>query len=275
MRSGFTFPLLFLVLVVGISPLIQIVTSNESINIRIQPVIIFDVSNEYVYVQYRGDADIVIAVVKSDPGILVEGLKQVGGTAQGYLKIYLLNTTSKSYLCTLSMVSMQPFSVNVTTGAGDGLSSQGQFVSLPANITAQFELPIVYGSYQAPVQLTSPVGYTPAFPLWSLLAYLAFVPMFLLTAYMDKGSLKASRKRWSSFDSFALAIRYLFYASVVIFVLVSLGMLSEFLLVRFYSVVMQVHVGDWLLSCALLSALGLTYGIGKWRGIFDNIDEED
>jgi hypothetical protein len=56
---------------------------------------------------------------------------------------------------------------------------------------------------------------------------------------------------------------------------VTLGLVFEFVMVRFYSWVIQLHVGDWLLSCALLSLLGLIYGIGKWRGIFDNIDEED
>ncbi|MEM3532307.1 MAG: hypothetical protein QXU33_02975 [Candidatus Methanomethyliaceae archaeon] len=258
-----------------LSPLINLSASSESITIRTQPVTIFDPNREYVYAEYRGNADIIVAVVKSDPGILVEGGKQVGENAWGYFRVYIANATSKSYLCTLALISSQPFLVNISLRSGDLPASQAQMISVPANITAQIEIPIVYGSYQQPVVITPTVGYTPAFPLWSLISYLVLITMFLATAYLDKGSLKAVRKRWSAFDTFALTVRYLFYSSLVIFVLVTVGVFFEFLMIRFYSWGIQLHAGDWLLACALLSVFGLMYGIGKWRGFFDNIDEED
>ncbi|MBC7113293.1 MAG: hypothetical protein H5T34_04650 [Candidatus Methanomethyliales bacterium] len=275
MRRGFIILASFLMLLVAITPLIHLSVSSEIVTVRLQPITLFDVNREYVYAEYIGSADIILAVVRSDPGILVEGGKQVGDTAVGYVKVYIVNITSKSYLCTLAMVSSQPFTVNISLRSGDIPSSQPQSVSVPANITTQIEIPIVHGSYQQPVQFTSAIGYFPAFPLWSILAYAALIPMFLITAYLDKGSLKSLRKRWSAFDTFALTVRYLFYSSLVIFILVTFGLVFEFVMVRFYSWVIQLHVGDWLLSCALLSLLGLMYGIGKWRGIFDNIDEED
>lgn len=275
MRRGFIIPASLLTLLVAIAPLIHLSVSSESVTVRLQPITIFDINREYIYADYRGSADIIMAVAKSDPGILVEGAKQVGDTTVGYAKIYIVNVTSKSYLCTLAMVSSQPFTVNISLRSGDLPASQSQSVSVPANITTQIEIPIVYGSYQQPIQFTSPIGYFPAFPLWSVIAYAALIPMFLITAYLDKGSLKSLRKRWSAFDTFALTVRYLFYSSLVIFILVTLGLVFEFVMVRFYSWVIQLHVGDWLLSCVLLSLLGLIYGIGKWRGIFDNIDEED
>ncbi len=275
MRRGLIIPVLVLVSLVVISPSIQISASSESITIRTQPVTIFDANREYIYAEYKGNAEIIVAVVRTDPGILVEEAKQVSDLTLGYIKVYLVNVTSKSYLCTIAMISSQPFSANISLRAGDAQTSQAQSISVPANITAQIEIPIIYGSYQQPIQLTSPVGYTPAFPLWSIIAYAVFMPIFLVTAYLDKGSLKALRKRWSAFDTFALTVRYLFYSSFIIFILVTFGLMFEFVMVRFYSWIIQLHVGDWLLSCALVSVFGLFYGIGKWRGLFDNIDEED
>ncbi|MCX8182711.1 MAG: hypothetical protein N3D12_06285 [Candidatus Methanomethyliaceae archaeon] len=277
MRSGFIIHISVLLLasLVAISPLIHLSASSQSINIRTQPITIFDANREYIYVEYRGSADILGAVVRSDPGILVEGAKQVGDTALGYFKVYIVNATSKSYLCALSLVSSQPFSLNISLRSGDLPASQSQMISVPANITAQIEIPINYGSYQQPVVIAPTVSYTPTFPLWSLIAYVALIPMFLATAYLDKGSLKSIRKRWSAFDTFALTLRYLFYSSLVIFFLVTFGVIFEFFMIRFYSLGITLHAGDWLLACALLSVFGLIYGVGRWRGLFDNIDEED
>jgi len=262
-------------LIIAISPLVQMLSSSESITIRTQPVTVFDINREYIYLEYRGTADIVMAVVKSDPGILVEGAKQVGDSTIGYVKISLVNATSKSYLCTLSMMSLQPFSVNVSSRSGELATSLPQIISVPANITAQIEIPVIYGSYQQPVQIIPTVGYSPSFPIWALIAYIVIIPMFIFASYMDNGSLKAMRRRWSAFDTFALTVRYVFYSLLVIFVLITFGVVFEFFAVRFYSLAIQLHVGDWLFSCALFSAFGLLYGIGKWRGLFDNIDEED
>lgn len=255
--------------------MIQISASSESINIRTQPLTIMDARRDYVYVEYRGLADINMVVAKSNPGILVESIKQVDETSIGYVRIYLTNTTSKSYLCTIAMVSSQPFSLNISLMSGELPASTPQSISIPANITAQIEIPIIYGSYQQPVQIVPTVGYLPVFPLWTFIAYVVLIPMFVFTAYLDKGSLKAMRRRWSAFDTFGLTIRYLFYSSLVIFIFVTVGVIFEFFMVRFYSWAIQLHAGDWLLSCALMSVFGFIYGIGKWRGLFDNIDEED
>lgn len=251
-----------------------VVVANQ-ISIKVQSITIYDLTKDFVLLEYRGTSEIELVVARSDPSINVEVFKQMDNNfVTGYAKIYLTNASSQVFMCIIGMFSANPFSVNVSARIGGLVASQPQMISIPGNATVQIEIPIVYARYQQPIELKSETILLPTFPLWSALSYAIIIPMFLTTAHLDRGSLKSFKKRWSQLDTLALVIRYLFYAFLLIFFILTVGIIVEYILVRM-NVTNVLHVGDWLLACSILSAMSLAYGIGKWRGLFDNIDEEE
>lgn len=254
--------------------LIPVVVTANQISIKIQSITIYDITKDFVYLEYKGTSEIELVVIRSDPSINVEVFKQMDNFTTGYVKIYLTNISSQTLTCTIGMFSSNPFLVNVSARIGGIAVSQPQIISIPGNVTVQIEIPIVCARYQQPIYVKSETTYLPSFPLWSLISYVIIIPMFLATAHLDKGSLKLLKKRWSQIDTLALIIRYLFYAFLVIFIILTIGIIAEYILARM-GIAYIIHVGDWLLTCSILSVISFIYGVGKWRGLFDNIDEEE
>ncbi|MDH5806722.1 MAG: hypothetical protein QXW62_02790 [Candidatus Methanomethylicaceae archaeon] len=254
--------------------LIPVVVVANQISIKVQSFTIYDITKDFIYLEYKGTSEIELVVIRSDPSINVEVFKQIDNFTTGYAKIYLTNISSQTLTCIIGMFSSDPFLVNVSARIGGFTIQQPQIISIPGNITVQIEIPIVYARYQQPIDIKSETLYSPGFPLWSLLSYLIIIPMFLTTAHLDKESLKLLKKRWTQIDTLALIIRYLFYAFLVIFFILTIGIIAEFILARI-GIHYTLHIGDWLLACSIFSVITLTYGIGKWRGLFDNIDEEE
>lgn len=254
--------------------LIPVVVTANQIFIKIQSFTIYDINRDYIHLEFFGPSEINIVVVRSDPNINVEIFKQMNNGTSGYAKIYLTNTSRQSLTCIIGMFSHEPFSINILARTIGTTIQQPQIISVPGNITLQIEIPIVYGRYQQPIETKSEAKYSPSFPLWAIISYGVIIPMFLATAHLDKGSLKLLKKRWSQLDMFALILRYLFYAFLVLFFIFTMAIIVEFIMVRM-GIIFTLHIGDWLLTCAIFSAIALLYGIGKWRGLFENLDEEE
>ncbi|MEM2455255.1 MAG: hypothetical protein QXN21_04870 [Candidatus Bathyarchaeia archaeon] len=242
--------------------------------IRVQPIILSDIKREYVYLEGRGEDDVITAVTKSDPEILVEESRHIGEKTSVGVKLYVVNASSTSFLCTIVMTSSKPFSVNIYHVSGSSLGTPLQFMSLPSNVSAQIEIPIFYGG-QNPTQTSlHGVRYSPAFPYWTIAVYTLFISMFIATAYFDKSSLRLLRRRWDAFDTLALTVRYIFYSFALIFLFVTCGAVIEFIIAYLGLLKLDIHFGDWLFTTALFAVLALLYLVCKWRGFFDNIDEE-
>ncbi|MCS7097984.1 MAG: hypothetical protein NZ922_03275 [Candidatus Methanomethyliaceae archaeon] len=254
--------------------LIPVVVTANQISIKIQSFTIYDISRDYINLEYKGSSEINIVVVRSDPNINVEIFKQINDVTSGYAKIYLTNTSRQSLTCIIGMFSYEPFSVSILARTTGVAVQQPQIISVPGNVSVQIEIPIIYGRYQQPVEMKSETNYSPNFPLWAIISYGIIIPMFLATAHLDKGSLKLLKKRWSQLDTFALILRYLFYAFLVIFFISTIAIIAEFIMIRI-GMISTLHIGDWLLTCTIFSAIALVYGIGKWRGLFENLDEEE
>jgi hypothetical protein len=249
-----------------------ILAQSNNMFIKLQKFTIYDINRDFIYVEYSGEEDIIVLVVKSDPNLNI--IKQSIGMGHGNIVIYITNASYKSGSCIIALSSSSPFLLNITLRMGD-VPLQTQTISVPANITLQMEIPIDYGSYQQPIYTFTNVLYIPYFPIWILLPYMIVIPMFLITGYLDKNSLKIIRRRWSQLDTFALMIRYSFYAFLIIFIIVTIEIIVEYILIRLNIYLTNLHIGDWLISCALLSLFTIIYGIGKWRGLFENVDGEE
>ncbi len=249
-----------------------ILAQPDNMFIKLQKFTIYDINRDFIYMEYLGEKDIIVLIIKSDPNLNI--IKQSSGIGSGEIIIHLTNTSYKSGSCIIALSSSSPFLLNITLRMGN-IPLQTQTISIPANVTLQMEIPIDYGGYQQPVYTITEVLYAPYFPIWMLLPYIIIVPMFLITSYLDKNSLKIIRRRWSQLDTFALMIRYPFYAFLIIFIIITIEIIIEYILFRLNIYVTTLHIGDWLISCALLSLFTIMYGIGKWRGLFENVDGEE
>jgi hypothetical protein len=240
--------------------------------IKLQKFTIYDINRDFIYIEYLGEEDIIVLIVKSDSNLDI--VKQSIGIGYGSITIHIKNTSYKLGSCIIALFSTKSFLLNISMRMGE-IPLQTQTISVPANITLQMEIPIEYGGYQQPIYTITNVSYTPYFPIWTLLTYAIILPMFIITGYLDKNSLKIMRKRWTQLDTFAIIIRYAFYAFLVIFIIVTIEIVVEYILSRLNIYAISLHIGDWFISCILFSIFTIIYGIGKWRGIFENVDGEE
>ncbi len=250
----------------------QTTLADDAIDIRVRPIAVAS-TRDVLFAVFNGTSDVSVAVLKSDPSLSIEIYRSLGNGSSGYITASITNAT-RLYDLSLAMYSSNAYDVEITL-RGAEIREPIQTMHLPANMTAQVNLQLTYIGYAAPVIPVVGIQFSPAFPLWSEAVYAGLLAMFLLTAFLDGRDLRIKRKRWDRLDTAALLLRYLFYAFVATFAVITGGIALEAVLSTAFSVALPILVGDWLVALVLLAIFGIIYGLGKWREIFENIDEEE
>ena len=109
-------------------------------------------------------------------------------------------------------------------------------------------------------------------PSWQLAVYAVIGPLFAAAAIMDVRDFKARRGR-ARVEAAAIAIRYAMYASMVGAAAIALGSLAHLAYSYITRGALEVDVVALLLSLLLLGLTSTMYGVARWRGWYDAVDE--
>jgi len=147
----------------------------------------------------------------------------------------------------------------------------------PGNMTFKLVVPLAlkssasYGSSE----IAMPISFWSIEP-WKIAVYCIFIPLFGVTAFLDLKDMKRRKVgRWSLNDSIALILRYMFYALMLSFIAIALGTLGVFVYSSVMAFSIDLKLGDLLASFILFSVVAVFYGLARWRGWYELIDEED
>ncbi|MFX1487235.1 MAG: AAA family ATPase [Promethearchaeota archaeon] len=115
--------------------------------------------------------------------------------------------------------------------------------------------------------------------LWEILLFLASLAVFIYLYVLTERDLRASRKDlWSTQDSTALALRYLFFGSINAFLISGLLVFSIWILNILFeglaSAILGISLIVPLISLVASIAFGIAYGIAKSKHLYDLADEE-
>ena len=145
----------------------------------------------------------------------------------------------------------------------------------PANVTLRLLVHLDPERELKPVSAGVPALLFDVDP-WALIPYAVFTPLFGATLMLDLRDMKKRKtNRWSRLDSIALAIKYLFYASLISLVAAALWTLGWLIYASLAMGTAPVKLGGLLVSFIISSVMGLTYAVARWRGWYELIDEED
>ena len=243
------------------------------------PQVLFYQEDLCVMVLYHG-SDSIYLVSSQHEGLTLRTSEYADAVNfSGQLLIAPSEFREAQYKAVLAFFSSKPFTVKVflTDRSLKPLSKIGVY-KCPGNVTIQFVIPIaVKGRVASNTVEEFLPGFTiPYLPAWELAIYAAVFPLFIVAAFLDLGDMKRSekRKRWTKLDSFALVVRYLFYACFFSFLLI---LLASFCFLV-YGVATRTGAGfsltDLIISFSLFAGFSTIYLIAKWRGWYDLIDEE-
>jgi len=265
------------VLVLLLSSISAVACSTNGINttITIPAVTVANPSQDYISIICQGNAQIQLTVLSSDPGLVLNSQNVIGNSsfATGQLQFENVTPSAGIYNASLEFTSSATFTINLTAVTLSSNTTLGS-LSVPANTTTQINFQLIYNVNPTPPPSVA-TDYLPGFPIWVILIYVIMIPLFLAPAIMDRRGLKSVRKGWKMQDSLALYFRYLSYGIWIILPVMTAGILAQVMIINIFSLKQAIAVGDWLLSFILAILFGIAYRVGKWRGIFDNIDEEE
>ncbi len=243
------------------------------------PQVLFYQKDLYVMVLYHGSNSIYLVSSQHEGLTLRKSEYANSVNFTGQLLIAPSEFKESQLKAVLAFFSSKPFTVRVllTDRSLKPLSEMGVY-KCPGNVTIQFIIPItVKGKLSSDTLKGLLPSFTiPYLPAWELAIYAVVLPLFMAAAFLDLGDMKRSekRKRWTKLDSFALAVRYLFYACFFSFLLI---LLASFCFLV-YGVATRTGVGfsltDLVISFSLFASFAIIYLIAKWRGWYDLIDEE-
>lgn len=234
--------------------------------------------DEELRIGYRGLASVVVALpnVKS---FLVSHLQQLeDGAVRGLIAFRPVNLSEPSvgqsgFTVVLSSTDRFKVKVYVLGKVEKDLLSE---LDCPANVTIQLNLNLVLEKEDVSERLSGP-SYVLALSLatfWQLLIYMLVFPFFLTASFMDFKDLKARRReKVGRHEALALIVRYLFYGSLIGSLLALLAMLASSILNLTTGHGFKVGVIDLLLPASVLTSISIAYGVLKWMGWYDVVDE--
>jgi len=222
---------------------------------------------EELAVVYEGEAPIYAVVANFTEGLMVSEAEVMDGGHRGLIQVEVYNSSVRLGECLIALTSTKPFTVKVSTEEAlatyncDGNVTVMLHVKIRALEVEEGEAPMgIYVSWEN---------------LWPMLIYGALTPPFLAAALLDVKDFKARRGRRARVESLAIVLRYMTYASITcsIAVLAVTGGLALYSLIA--PMPLRVEAGSLLLSSTLTGALALLYGLARWKGWYEAVDEYD
>ncbi|OYT56050.1 MAG: hypothetical protein B6U77_00545 [Candidatus Hecatellales archaeon ex4484_218] len=237
-------------------------------------------SSSMVNIRYAGEKDVYVVLPQLPKNFTVESAKVVGEKVGGLIIISAENMKKAGIFdCSLAFFSTAPYNLNVSLLKGNDVKPISQYIC-PANITVQLNLVLAL-NLKEPVpegQIFIQQFFMNTFSRfasgWEFAVYLIFIPLFMVTGFLNLHDMKRKKEKWTKQDSVALILRHVFYAFLFCFIIVSIVSLG--LLV--YSYIFKVSLfsfGVFIFSALLFALIGLIYWLAKWRNWYDLIDEED
>lgn len=235
---------------------------------------------EELRIEYEGAASVLTVLPVPGEGVSIEhGEALADGAFKGIIILRLENrslTSAEPYRCVVALSSTERFTVSVfTVGLGVPREDLMPKLECPASVTVQLGLSL------SSKPLLKEVGYAPLTPIlglattWELLAYVLTLPFFGAAWFMDVKDLKAKRRRIAKQESLALMLRYLFYGFLLASILTVLGVVGYSIYSFATGRGFVLGLLDLALPAFLLLPVAVTYGVGRWRGWYDVIDEGD
>mgnify|MGYP000347911342 CR=1 FL=1 len=245
----------------------------DGIVVRLQPIRVYT-TNDVIRFEYSSSSPVTLAFSKNDTSLVFQSLQETSDVTRGAVDVRAVNLTSGIYHFAISLVSESSVSINVTLINGDPPAAHRlEMLDLPAKAMVQLEGDVYYdAAVYMPVSLN--YVYTPVMPLWGILIYAVVLAIFTAASFMDTKYYKSKVKRWRIFETAAVLIRYYFYAAWSIFILLSIGTVGLLILQRIFGMNYIFYVGDLLLALGFGLAMAVAYGLSKWRGLYDDIDED-
>jgi len=228
-------------------------------------------------IEVYGEDRVSIAYLQS-PEIAVELVEFLQSSFQGLVTLRLVNTSNVTTIkYEILFYSLKPFNLTIAEiSINEGKRILGSYVC-PANVTLKLSMSLALRQEARARRsnLAIPVSFWSVDP-WKIAVYCVFIPLFGVTAILDLKDMKRRKAgRWGLNDSIALMLRYMFYAFLLSFIAVAVGTLGIFIYSSLTASSVDLKLGDFLISFLLFSGLAISYGIAKWRGWYELIDEED
>lgn len=266
-------PIFFLIILAQIMPL-----SFSDQSMMIYPPTIEMDSLTIVNIRYMGEKDVYVVLPQLPKNFTVESVKVVSEKVEGLITISAENTKKGTFGCSLAFFSAAPYHLNVSLVKGDEVQPISQYIC-PANITVQLNLVLALTPKEPlPKSQMLIQQFMDVFSRftsgWEFIIYLIFIPLFMVTGFLNLRDMKRKKEKWGKQDSAALILRHIFYALFFCFIVVLIVGLG--LLVYGYIFnVFYFSFGGFVFSALLFTLVGLVYWIAKWRNWYDLIDEED
>lgn len=236
------------------------------------PSVYFKDTDDRVIVQYSSPGKVFLSHSEVDNvGLRLSESYDDGSI--GVIEIRVKNLTSSSIRYSLILYAHQPIELNLSLVSG-GISESLGVYHAPANISVQLDFQILKMNKVESLDVYILGLVTPKMPIWEYLVYLTILPLFLVTGILDLKDFKRRYRRWGRLDTFALILRYAYYASFFVLLFVGLGSLISLIYGHALRIKAVIALSDLLLAFILFSSFAIVYGIGRWRGWYDLIDEE-
>ncbi|RLF13071.1 MAG: hypothetical protein DRJ68_05215 [Thermoprotei archaeon] len=255
---------------------VVVVVADESIVAELETVKLNP--DEMLVVSFEGQEAVYVAY-SAPPQVRVT-LEEISSSGcSGVVKLAIVNSSGGVYECEVMLFSSKPFTLSIRKSSSYASTSEVQSYHCPANVTFRLVVPIAL-NWQSNTTSTSsneaiPVSLWAVDP-WKVAVYCFFIPLFGVTAALDVRDMKRRRAgKWGFLESFSLFVRYMFYAFLLSFAAIALGTFAFFIYSSATGFSVDLRLGDLLISFLAFMAFGVVYAIGKWRGWYELVDEED
>ncbi|MCS7139672.1 MAG: hypothetical protein N3F04_07030 [Candidatus Nezhaarchaeota archaeon] len=223
-------------------------------------------------------SDRVFVMYRRDPNVLVELAEAFGASFEGII-ILRLNISKFSVIdYDLSFYSISPYNLTISKiSTTDGKRVIASY-ACPAGVTLRLIMELTAtpaSGIREPSMSSIPASFWLIDP-WKLLVYCFFISLFGATAFLDLKDMKRKKAgRWSLNDSIALILRYMFYAFLLSFVAITILTFGMFIYSSLTAFSLELKLGGLLTSLIMFLIIAIIYGLARWRGWYELIDEED
>ncbi len=232
--------------------------------------------NDELRISYAGSSEVYVLTSNLPQDVFVTSVQNSSGSGGygGLIYVKLIKAVQGSYDYVIAFYSINSYVVNISLIKGGSYLSES--LNCPANITLQLIFKLLSNSSiqePQPIFREVPAYITPT--IWSLVIMATFTSLFMVTAFLDvRDYSRIKRDRWSIQESIALTARYLLYGSLISFIASSITSLA---ITAYSNMVYGSHSfnpSSVVIPLTLLIASAIAYGICKWKGWYDVIDEE-
>ncbi|RLF16535.1 MAG: hypothetical protein DRJ97_00595 [Thermoprotei archaeon] len=222
--------------------------------------------DESVEVLFNGTKPVFLVLANYSSALFIDSGSSWGERSYGGLRVTLTNRSLGPQHCLVALTSQGPFTVEVFKGA-DPVATY----KCSGNMTLALHI-VVEGASLEP-RRTFDKSWSLAWrPSWQLIVYAVLAPLFAAAAVLDVRDFKAKRGKVRA-EAAAIAIKYALYASIIGAVAIALGSAASAIYGYLTSKTVEVEGGAIMLSITLVGLTGLLYGLARWRGWYDSVDE--